>query len=204
MIAQVASFFESVSNSIFGQEESKQVDPRIEKILSILNRSADFQELMNQPTFNNIKIVYHFLSDGECKNLNIDAAMMNCQKGLFSEKVEILIKDSLPEVKKCRGVLMEICNVFFRQNYFDLLTLAKSGSLEKKRFAYFMEKIEWKAFKKAISISKYIDSLKLYDEPLYNEIEQKSSETLDSYLEMHEQNGHTNKYRIFWEQMQKA
>lgn len=185
-------------------DPQQQIDPRIEKILSNLNQSSDFRQLIDHQKSNSITVIYRFLSDEECGKLNVDTAMMIHHMRFFSNETEILIKESLPEVKKCRSVIMENCNVCFMKKYSELVDLVKAGSLDKERFAYSMEEVEYGAFKQAISISKYIDSLKLYSEPLYNEIEQKSSETLDSYRHLNELEGHTEKYRDFWEKIKEA
>lgn len=173
------------------------MDPSIEKIFKKLNRSSEFNDLIANRLFKNIQITYRLANDIECEKLKIDTAMITFSKRFWgNESAEILIKSSIPEMLKCKSIIMELCNVLFRHEYFELQDLAKSDpdTLTPKRYAYFKEQIEYKAFTKAVEISNSIDSFKFYTQNLYNEEEHKAAENFDNYFRMSQIYGHVEKY----------
>lgn len=189
---------EYLSNIIWG-EVKPNIDPRIETILIKLNLSAEYKDFLEQSSFKNVNIVYRLIKDEECEKLKIETAMVNLSRNLFrKDNVEILLKESMSDMHICRSIIMEVCNVFFRKEYFELEKLVKGGQLDQSRFAYFMEKIEYKAYSQALAISKNIDALSLYPAPLYSEDEHLAGKNFEDYYRMCVNYGHVEKYKNQW------
>jgi len=198
MIFQLPYYLYSTVSKIMGWEYQSDIDPRIGEILSKLNQSISFRQLVEEQSAANIKVVYRLLSDEECNKLNIYSAALNPNRSLFSSENEILIKESLPEIKKCKSIIMERCNISFIKEYLDLDQRAKS--LDREKYALSKEEIEWEAFKQAVTIAKEIDALNIYPAPLYEAPQQAAAEDLDSYLLLSYKKGHTDKYKALWDQ----
>lgn len=195
------SVFKYVS-SFMSEKEKESIDPRIEIILKNFNKVNEFVEFAGKEEIKNAHISYKLLSDEECAKSNIDTAMVVFRRAFFKEeKIEILLKKSMSDQLMCRSVLMEICNIFYRNEYFELESLVKEGKLEEDRFAIFMENIEFKAYNKAISIAGKIDALNIYPESLYSAIENRASKNFDNYYSMSASGGHVEKYIKQWAQI---
>ncbi|MBA3238830.1 MAG: hypothetical protein H0T62_10875 [Parachlamydiaceae bacterium] len=179
--------------------ENEKIDPLINQILSILNKSFEFQDIMIQHRLQNVKINYRLLTEEECKKKNISTAALEITQSLFaSEKNEILLNNTLPLEKLVRGTLIETCNISYRAEYADISSRAKYGEFNANNYVKSMEKIEWKAFKQSVSIAKTIDTLKFFKNELYSINEQNASNTFEKYYQMSEKFGHVEKYRNQW------
>ena len=99
---------EYLSTMLWGPSENEKLDPLIDKVLSILNKSIEFQQLMNQHQSRNVKINYCLLTAEECREKNITTAALAISYSLFaSEKNEILLNSTLPLQRLVRGTLAE-------------------------------------------------------------------------------------------------
>jgi len=201
MIYSTWSYWGSIKELFFGIEEPT-VDPRITQILTSINTVKEFQDLSIQNQNNNIKITYRLLPDVECANLNIDTAAVSFRNSLLGgEETEVLIKESIPEERKYRSIIAETCNASLRNEFLGLDQAAKAGHLNKDRYVFEKERIEWKAYQKAVNIAKEVENSNRFSKPLYSENEKRAAETFEDYYRMSEKSYHVDKYKRLYSEL---
>jgi hypothetical protein len=63
-----------------------------------------------------------------------------------------------------------------------------------------MEKIEFKAYAKAVEIGQEVDKLNEFPTPLYSQSEIESAKKFEAYLKLSDKYSHTDKYKALWDQ----
>jgi hypothetical protein len=181
-------------------ESTPEIDPIVSDILTKLNGITEFQKVSDEIRSKNIKISYKILANEDCVRMNINSAMVDFHNSfLFGPETKVLIKESLPEDKKMRSIIAETCNSLLRSEFMALDSLAIAGSIKEEKYVIGKEKIEWKAYRRAVLISKAVDDAGIFpDQPLYTDKEQLAAESFEKYYKMSEKYFHVDKYKQNW------
>lgn len=120
---------------------------------------------------------------------------------MFSnEIINIYFDSSLSLCKQVRGVLIEYCNAIFVKDYAKLDHLVTAGRLDKERYIYFKEQVEWNASHQAFKIAETIDALNLFDnETIFSAIGSIANQNFDLYLQIQASTGHSDEYGDMWD-----
>lgn len=187
------------------EKNRKEVDPQVEKIMQILNRSEKFSQLLMEHRELIQKVHVHACTPDECHQYNVKTAACAYQPGslfyLYSnESIDIYFNSSLPLIKQVRLVLIEFCNAICIRQFVLLDQLAKKGTLDRERYILFKEKTEWKATQPAFEIAEKIDNLNLLNnEKIFSLQEKRASQNCDFYLANQLASGHSERYGTIWD-----
>ncbi len=180
---------------------TREIDPRVQKVLDILKKVPSFNELLEQPEIKNSNVSIIPLTGQECLDRNVHISALSHEPGdlLWAGQAKILLDISQPFEKQLQGLLVEYCNVVHLKEFAALYGNVKAGRTQKESFAYQMETIEYKAYKKFVEIAQSVQTLF----PQYILVTAKNireAQNFDTYYaKCFNETGHVEKYKRQWD-----
>lgn len=205
----ICSYFSDVlKNSLqyFCGDQKKIIEnnPEVLRIMGIMKNSDAFNSFLSNNQEINNNIIVHACSREECEQKGIKVAALAYHAGswLSSAFIDIYFDRSLPLIEQVRGVLIEFCNAAFAHEFNQLDQLAQKGTLDRERFIFFKEKIEWKAAQSAFQIAETIDSVNLFENKTIFTSEGKNTmQDFDRYFQIQQESGHSERYGKMWDKI---
>jgi hypothetical protein len=188
--------------TIEAEPKVNYLDPKVAKIMEILNKSLEFHTLLDKNPKLQQKVKIHALTFEDCQIQGIKNAKFTYTPAtmFFNEIIDIYFDSSLPLCRQVRGVLIEYCNTIFVEDYAKLDRLVIEGRLDKERYIYFKEQVEWNASHQAFKIAEAIDALNLFDnETIFSAMGSLANQNFDLYLQIQAASGHSSKYGEIWD-----